>query len=151
MWWCRCDRVRGVAVGEPGPVADRPCGVGRGEGDARSRPGEAGEVVSEYIELSGSSPNGVGPGTAWAGEASLFTPPEPWMQGASCASADPEAFFPLKGGSSRAAKNVCLRCDVRAECLAYALEHDERFGIWGGVSERERARMRRRLAERRAS
>jgi WhiB family redox-sensing transcriptional regulator len=38
---------------------------------------------------------------------------------------------------------VCRSCDVRAECLEYALEHDERFGIWGGMSERERRRLKR--------
>jgi WhiB family redox-sensing transcriptional regulator len=37
-----------------------------------------------------------------------------------------------------------MACDVRAECLEYALLHDERFGIWGGLSERERRRLRRR-------
>ena len=55
---------------------------------------------------------------------------------------DPEAFFPEKGGSTREAKKVCLSCDVRGECLEYALAHDERFGIWGGLSERERRRLK---------
>ena len=59
-----------------------------------------------------------------------------------CAETDPEAFFPEKGGSTREAKRVCVRCDVRAECLEYALANDERFGIWGGLSERERRRIR---------
>jgi len=63
-----------------------------------------------------------------------------------CAQTDPEAFFPEKGGSTREAKRVCLSCDVRAECLEYALAHDERFGIWGGLSERERRRLKRRSA-----
>jgi WhiB family redox-sensing transcriptional regulator len=58
------------------------------------------------------------------------------------AQTDPEAFFPEKGGSTREAKKVCLTCDVRAECLDYALQHDERFGIWGGLSERERRRLK---------
>ncbi|MDX6335165.1 MAG: WhiB family transcriptional regulator, redox-sensing transcriptional regulator, partial [Streptosporangiaceae bacterium] len=48
-----------------------------------------------------------------------------------------------KGGSTREAKKVCRGCEVRVECLEYALEHDERFGIWGGLSERERRRMKR--------
>ena len=59
-----------------------------------------------------------------------------------CAETDPEAFFPEKGGSTREAKKVCLSCDVRGECLDYALAHDERFGIWGGLSERERRRLK---------
>ncbi len=61
-----------------------------------------------------------------------------WQERALCAQTDPEAFFPEKGGSTREAKRVCLTCDVRNECLEYALGHDERFGIWGGLSERER-------------
>ncbi len=66
-----------------------------------------------------------------------------WMLDARCLDADPEAFFPEKGGSTREAKRICAGCPVRAECLEYALEHDERFGIWGGLSERERRRAKR--------
>ncbi|EUA66068.1 transcription factor WhiB family protein [Mycobacterium xenopi 4042] len=54
----------------------------------------------------------------------------------------PEAFFPRRR-STREAKKICLGCEVRAECLEYALAHDERFGIWGGLSERERRRLKR--------
>ncbi|MGV8973116.1 MAG: WhiB family transcriptional regulator, partial [Rhodoglobus sp.] len=54
-----------------------------------------------------------------------------WQERALCAQTDPEAFFPEKGGSTREAKKVCTGCEVRGECLEYALEHDERFGIWG--------------------
>jgi WhiB family redox-sensing transcriptional regulator len=66
-----------------------------------------------------------------------------WQDRALCAQTDPEAFFPDKGGSTRDAKNICLGCEVRAECLQYAVDNDERFGIWGGLSERERRRFRR--------
>jgi WhiB family redox-sensing transcriptional regulator len=66
---------------------------------------------------------------------------ESWQDRALCAQTDPEAFFPEKGGSTRDAKRVCRSCEVRGECLTYALEHDERFGIWGGLSERERRRL----------
>ena len=66
-----------------------------------------------------------------------------WQERALCAQTDPEAFFPEKGGSTREAKRVCRSCEVRAECLDYALENDERFGIWGGLSERERRRIKR--------
>jgi len=69
-----------------------------------------------------------------------------WQEQALCAETDPEAFFPEKGGSTREAKKVCLGCDVRVECLEYALANDERFGIWGGLSERERRRLRRRAS-----
>lgn len=67
----------------------------------------------------------------------------PWAPYAKCLQADPEAFFPEKGGSTREAKRICARCDVREECLEYALATDERFGIWGGLSERERRRLKR--------
>lgn len=66
-----------------------------------------------------------------------------WQADALCAQTDPEAFFPEKGGSTREAKRICDSCDVRAACLDYALENDERFGIWGGLSERERRKLRR--------
>uniref|UniRef100_UPI0015584E4D WhiB family transcriptional regulator n=1 Tax=Geodermatophilus sabuli TaxID=1564158 RepID=UPI0015584E4D len=67
---------------------------------------------------------------------------EAWRLDALCAETDPEAFFPEKGGSTREAKRVCTGCAVRAECLEFALANDERFGIWGGLSERERRRLR---------
>ena len=66
-----------------------------------------------------------------------------WQDRALCAQTDPEAFFPEKGGSTREAKKVCGGCEVKAECLEYALENDERFGIWGGMSERERRKLKR--------
>jgi len=68
-----------------------------------------------------------------------------WQERALCAQTDPEAFFPEKGGSTREAKKVCQSCEVKAECLEYALENDERFGIWGGLSERERRKLKRRV------
>jgi WhiB family redox-sensing transcriptional regulator len=72
-------------------------------------------------------------------------PPElAWQDRALCSQTEPEAFFPDKGGSTRAAKRTCMSCVVRAECLNYALAKDERFGIWGGLSERERRRLKRR-------
>ncbi|TDO18159.1 transcription factor WhiB [Mycobacterium sp. BK086] len=70
---------------------------------------------------------------------------EPWVRDALCSETDPEAFFPIPGGSTREAKRICLRCVVRDDCLEYALAHDERFGVWGGMSERERRRMKRKL------
>ncbi len=64
--------------------------------------------------------------------------PLSWQVDSLCAQTDPEAFFPEKGGSTREAKKICGSCEVRSQCLEYALENDERFGIWGGLSERER-------------
>ncbi len=66
-----------------------------------------------------------------------------WQTDALCSQTDPEAFFPEKGGSTRDAKRICTSCDVRGECLEYALNNDERFGIWGGLSERERRKLKR--------
>ncbi len=71
------------------------------------------------------------------------TTDDQWQERALCAQTDPEAFFPEKGGSTREAKRICLGCEVRDACLDYALAHDERFGIWGGLSERERRRLKR--------
>ena len=68
-----------------------------------------------------------------------------WYELALCAQTDPEAFFPEKCGSTREAKRVCASCPVARQCLEYALENDERFGIWGGMSERERRKLKRRI------
>jgi WhiB family redox-sensing transcriptional regulator len=70
--------------------------------------------------------------------------PLAWQTDSLCAQTDPEAFFPEKGGSTREAKKICGSCEVRTSCLEYALENDERFGIWGGLSERERRKLRKR-------
>lgn len=66
---------------------------------------------------------------------------QPWADRALCIQTDPEAFFPEKGGTTLPAKRVCLSCEVRPECLQYALTGQERFGIWGGLSERERRQL----------
>jgi WhiB family redox-sensing transcriptional regulator len=79
------------------------------------------------------------PASPWT---SVAMAEEDWRLDALCAETDPEAFFPEKGGSTREAKRVCTGCSVRAECLESALTNDERFGIWGGLSERERRRLR---------
>lgn len=68
-----------------------------------------------------------------------------WQDDALCAQTDPEAFFPEKGGSTRDAKKVCNSCSVKSQCLEYALSNDERFGIWGGLSERERRKLRKKV------
>jgi WhiB family redox-sensing transcriptional regulator len=68
--------------------------------------------------------------------------PVEWQAKARCSEVDPEIFFPERGGSSKAARSVCSMCDVRANCLEYALNNKEQFGIWGGTSERERRRLR---------
>ncbi|MBM3672695.1 MAG: WhiB family transcriptional regulator [Actinobacteria bacterium] len=69
-----------------------------------------------------------------------------WQERANCLGVDPDLFFPERGASTREAKAVCRGCEVRVECLEYALAHSEKFGIWGGLSERERRRVRRQRA-----
>ncbi len=81
------------------------------------------------------------PGVRSAGEDDN---PLAWQTDSLCAQTDPEAFFPEKGGSTRDAKKICSSCEVRSQCLEYALQNDERFGIWGGLSERERRKLRKR-------
>ena len=73
-----------------------------------------------------------------------------WQDRALCAQTDPEAFFPEKGQSPKDAKRVCLACEVRDECLQYALDNDERFGIWGGLSERQRRKLKKKPSVRAA-
>ena len=65
-----------------------------------------------------------------------------WQERALCAQTDPEAFFPRRVAAPARRNGVCLSCDVRSDCLEYALANDERFGIWGGLSERERRRLK---------
>ncbi|MFB7862948.1 MULTISPECIES: WhiB family transcriptional regulator [unclassified Streptomyces] len=67
-----------------------------------------------------------------------------WQEDALCAQAGPEFFFPAPGSSTREAKLLCGACEGRVACLEYALAHDERFGVWGGLSEKERIKLKRR-------
>ncbi len=83
----------------------------------------------------------------------MFAIPRPsWFDDALCRGLDPELFFPTRGDSSWQAIAVCEPCPVRAECLDYALDLGERYGIWGGTAEKARKRIRRqRRRERQAS
>lgn len=74
-----------------------------------------------------------------------------WQRQANCMGVDPDLFFPERGSSTREAKEVCRGCVVREDCLEYAIVHSEKFGIWGGLSERERRRIRRSRAVERTS
>jgi WhiB family redox-sensing transcriptional regulator len=107
-----------------------------------------------HTEIGQAVPEAPGGASGLASRSHLSLVPDPydpdpeiednqWQDRALCAQTDPEAFFPEKGGSTREAKRICLGCEVRDECLDYALAHDERFGIWGGLSERERRRLKR--------
>src|SRR4030065_587719 len=66
-----------------------------------------------------------------------------WQDDANCKGANADLFFPERGASTRAAKAICRECQVRGECLEFALRSGEKFGIWGGLSERERRPVRR--------
>ena len=66
-----------------------------------------------------------------------------WQRQANCMGVDPDLFFPERGASTREAKEVCRGCVVRQDCLEFAIANGEKFGIWGGMSERERRRVRR--------
>lgn len=67
-----------------------------------------------------------------------------WQEDARCREADPEAWFPEPGGGAgREAKRVCASCEVRLQCLQFAIDFEMTHGIWGGLGERERRRLRR--------
>ena len=75
-----------------------------------------------------------------------ITDERPWAVFAACRDATAEWFFPQDKASEEAALSVCARCPVRSECLDYALEAREAFGVWGGTTERRRRALRRRLS-----
>jgi WhiB family redox-sensing transcriptional regulator len=80
-----------------------------------------------------------------------------WAAQGACQHSDPELFFPVSSSGPAAsqvarAKAVCTRCPVRGECLEFAIESGQDFGVWGGVSEGERRTIRRRrMRQRRAA
>lgn len=83
----------------------------------------------------------------WTGS-DVYTPMQPaWKASAECADLPTDLFFPDTGGQSvpdvAAAKTVCERCPVRQECLDYAVDRGERWGIWGGLTYTERRTVRR--------
>ncbi len=67
-----------------------------------------------------------------------------WRDDARCAGTGPELFFSERGDNAglELARKVCMDCPVRLDCLEYALEAGERWGMWGGLSERQRKRVR---------
>ena len=75
-----------------------------------------------------------------------ITEERPWAVFASCRDRDPDAFFPATPEGERAAIRICQGCAVRTECLEFALESGVRFGIWGGLTEKQRRSLRRQIA-----
>lgn len=75
--------------------------------------------------------------------AAPFDPRRPaWHQDAACLGLDPAIFFPEKGDDTTAAKAICAGCGVRRECLDWALTNGEKFGVFGGLSENQRKKIR---------
>jgi WhiB family redox-sensing transcriptional regulator len=60
-----------------------------------------------------------------------------WAQLGACVAAEPDALF-VRGAAQQAAKKVCAGCTVIAECLADSLDNRTEFGVWGGMTERQR-------------
>jgi WhiB family redox-sensing transcriptional regulator len=126
---------------------------------ARGNADKSGGVLVELRPAGGwhrpSSPNaprsGRPPGPAAPPETGHAREDRSWQDRANCLGVDPDLFFPGRGESTQEAKAICAGCVVRDECLEQALARPEKFGIWGGTSERERRRLRRerRLARRR--
>lgn len=67
----------------------------------------------------------------------------PWMDGAACANVGGDIWFPDRSQPRARAVRICGTCPVQGECLDYALEQDETFGIWGGLYGRQLARLKR--------
>ncbi len=85
------------------------------------------------------------PGTISGMHIDTITPADlGWQTQALCAQTGADFFFPEPGSSVREAKRICGMCEMRTACLEYALSNDERFGVWGGLSEKERLHLRRR-------
>lgn len=77
----------------------------------------------------------------------LFTLRDDWHIQAACRTSPPDMFFPDRGQPGDDAKKVCVTCPVRIPCLEYALASREGYGVWGGLTERERTRLRKRSRE----
>ena len=75
-----------------------------------------------------------------------ITDERPWVVFSACRDADPDFFFPATREEEEHALAICATCPVRLDCLEYALEARERFGIWGGLTEKQRKRLLRRSA-----
>lgn len=71
--------------------------------------------------------------------------PHIWQDDALCATTDPELFFPDKGGSILQARKICDQCDVRLQCLEFALLNEHFHGVYGGLSPKQRRSMNKRV------
>lgn len=64
-----------------------------------------------------------------------------WTDEAICAQVEPDLWFPHAGENTNDPKQVCAGCPVRVKCLQHALDNDERWGVWGGLTASERRRL----------
>ncbi len=72
---------------------------------------------------------------------------EAWKDLGLCNQVGQDGFYLEKGESPRDAKKVCGYCEVKPECLQYALDNGERFGVWGGMTERERRKLKKTMSQ----
>ena len=75
-----------------------------------------------------------------------MTADQHWTAYGACGRLSPDELF-VEGAAQRSAREVCLRCPVRFECLVDALDHRIAFGVWGGLTERERRALLRRFPD----
>lgn len=68
--------------------------------------------------------------------------PLSWMDHGACVGEDQDLWFPPEKSNAKTAKRICAACPVRLECLEYAVEGNERYGVWGGLSYKERQAIR---------
>ena len=74
----------------------------------------------------------------------LLEAPADWQQDSLCRGVEPEVFFPVSEDDAWRAKEICAMCSVQQQCLVNSLQNRERYGVWGGVTEKERQEMFRR-------
>jgi WhiB family redox-sensing transcriptional regulator len=84
--------------------------------------------------------------TTRSSEREAETEQRPWVLDSACRGLDSAMFFPGQDGDAEPALLVCSGCAVRDECLDFAVETRQRYGIWGGTTERQRRRIMRRSA-----
>ncbi|MDD7385285.1 MAG: WhiB family transcriptional regulator [Actinomycetaceae bacterium] len=75
---------------------------------------------------------------------SVTTDDQSWVVQGACTNADPDLLF-VRGSAQRQVRQMCYRCPVRLECLAESLESGSTYGVWGGLTERERNHLLRRF------
>lgn len=75
-----------------------------------------------------------------------ITDERPWVVFAACREADPDIFFPSNKAQEQAALALCAMCPVLDECQSYSLDARETFGVWGGLTEKQRRSAIRRSA-----